>query len=594
MWTVSEMSSSATHALDYNQSQMSGLMTLVIYSYIHLFITSVQSNALSDTVVGCPEACFCVSSGSPGGDTVVNCSSRGFKSVPASVPEGTVEIDMSANPDMTKLTFHEVKPPSLRKLRRLIVRSCHLREISADVFNGELLPSLDILDLSHNDIEKMPIASDHTYAETSLSKLFLGRNKIRFITDVHLNLYPRIRRLNLDNNLIASINNDSFSSFSHNNATRRVSTLETLSMRRNRIANIESGAFMEMALLKRLDLSRNRLSSVGARTFAGLANLRHLDLSGNQLRLVEDDSFRTLASLHHLDVSRNRLPWIPRGLPMLDWFDISHNAVRNVSADQQADLYPQEVVNLAHNPLHCDCHMLWLKELFDSREYLLRLKVIDLARADFVPTCSTPASLASRPWDSLEDDVFVCKNDGGDTGSSTSGATSPADVLRVSLGTVRDTTVEIAWTVGSHEIPFSTVFVQHYVFGQRAATVKHVQISATLRQYTLRRLRPATSYMVCVVPHLGGAVDGNSVTPFSFDHCVEVATKEASVPRELPSHTSLFSCYVCSMLITVACVLGCIGGAAMIFGVVCGDDKEKAEVDEYACDSAHVGKQHAE
>ncbi|KAK2171112.1 hypothetical protein NP493_1101g00050 [Ridgeia piscesae] len=587
------MSTSATHMLDYNQSQMSGLMTLVIYSYIHLFITSFQSNALSDTVVGCPEACFCVSSGPPEGGTVVNCSSRGFKSVPTSVPEGTVEIDMSANLDMTKLTFHEVKPPLLRKLRRLIVRTCHLRQISADVFSGELLPSLDILDLSHNDIEKMPIASDHTYAETSLSMLFLRRNKIRFISDVHLNLYPRIRRLNLDNNLIVSINNASFRSLFHN-ATRRVSTLETLSIRRNRIANIESGAFREMALLKRLDLSRNRLSSVGARTFAGLANLRHLDLSGNQLGLVEDDSFRTLSTLHHLDVSRNRLPWIPRGLPMLDWFDISHNAVRNVSDDQQADLYPLEVVNLAHNPLHCDCHMLWLKELFDSREYLLRLKVIDLARADFVPTCSTPDSLASQPWDSLEDDVFVCRNDGGDGGSGTSGATSPADVLRVSLGAVRDTTVEIAWTVVSREIPFSTVIVQHYVFGQRAATVRHVQISATLRQYTLRRLRPATSYMVCVVPHLGGAVDGKSVTPFSFDHCVEVATKEASVPREQPSHTSLFSCYVCSMLITVACVLGCIGGAAMIFGVVCGDDSEKAEVDEYAYDSAHVGKQHAE
>ena len=48
-------------------------------------------------------------------------------------------------------------------------------------------------------------------------------------------------------------------------------------------------------------------------------------------------------------------------------------------------------------------------------------------------------------------------------------------------------------------------------------------------------------YMVCVMPHLGGAVDGTSVMPFLFDHCVEVATKEASLPRELPSHTSLFS-----------------------------------------------------
>ena len=128
---------------------------------------------------------------------------------------------------MTKLTLHEVKPPSLRKLRGLIVRTCPVRQISADVF--KLLPSLGILDLSRNGIEKMPVASDHTYADTSLPMLFLHRNEIRFISDVHLNLYLRVRLLNLDNNLMVSINNDSFTSAAHN-VTRRISTLETLSI----------------------------------------------------------------------------------------------------------------------------------------------------------------------------------------------------------------------------------------------------------------------------------------------------------------------------------------------------------------------------
>ena len=121
-------------------------MTLVMYRNIHIFITSVRSNVLSDTVVGRPAACF-VSVLVRQMATLVNCSSRGYKS---SVPEGTGEIDMSAYPDMTMLTFHDVKPPSLRKLRLLIVRTCHLRQIGADVFSGELLPGLDILKFSHN------------------------------------------------------------------------------------------------------------------------------------------------------------------------------------------------------------------------------------------------------------------------------------------------------------------------------------------------------------------------------------------------------------------------------------------------------------
>ncbi|KAI0212659.1 hypothetical protein LSAT2_002400 [Lamellibrachia satsuma] len=587
--------SSAMSVIHYRRvlitSHISGLTMVMLFVFVHIFISSVQSSVLTDKTVGCPEACSCVSVRPPDVSIVVNCSHSGLVSVPVSIPEGTMELDISANPDITKLTFVKVKLSSLHKLRRLIVRSCHLGQISADVFSRERLPRLDILDLSHNDIEKMPVPPDHTFAQTSLSTLLLSRNKIRSITDIQLKLYPFLLQLNVDNNLIVTLNNGSFSPMT-NSGIGRVLALETLSMRHNRIAHIDSGVFKQMTLLKRLDLSRNRLSSIDANVFAGLTNLQHLDLSANQLRLVQGDAFSSLASLHHLDLSRNKLPWIPRGLPMLDWFDISHNAVRNVSEDQQADLYPLEVMNLAHNPLHCDCHMLWLKELFDSREYLLRLKVIDVDPADFVPTCATPDSIASESWELLGDDVFVCRDDGG--AESTAGATSPTDLLHVRLGAVSDTTVEIHWSIESHTSPFNTVVIQHYVFGLRAATFKHVQISATLRQYMLRRLRPATSYMVCVVPNLGGAVDGNNVTPFSFSHCAEVTTKEAVVTQELPSHTSLFSCYVCSMMVTIACVLCCIGGAAMIFGVAYSDDTEESDVDEHACNVGHANKQHTE
>ena len=528
--------------------------------------TAAQSN---EVTVGCPTACSCVSDGQPDSGVVVNCSNVGFASVPVNIPRDTVELDISSNPGITELTVDTVEPSSLRNLRRLTARSCQLTLVNVDVFNRELLPRLDTLDLSHNDIEKMSISSDDAYVQTSLSQLILSRNKIRYVTDVQLKFYPDLRHLDLDDNLIATVSNRSFCQTTNScniSTGQALMLLETLSMRGNRITHIDSGVFKNMSSLKRLDLSKNRLSNIDADMFSGLVNLQQLELSTNQLILIGDDAFRSLASLHRLDLSRNKLPRIPRGLPMLDWLDMSHNAVCNVSEDQQADLYPVEVVNLAGNPLHCDCRMLWLKELFDSREYLLRLKVVDADPADFVPVCATPPALTSRSWDLLSDDLFVCSD--GDEDSTTSGgtATTTTELLQVRLGAVTDQTVDISWSI---ESPVKTVVIQHYVFGLRTATVKHVQVGATLRQYTLRRLRPGTSYMVCVVPILGDVgFDGSNVTPLSFDHCVEVATKDAVVPLELPSQSSMFGCYVCGMMVTVACVLGCIGIAAMLFGVV--------------------------
>ena len=528
--------------------------------------TAAQSNEVVDDPVGCPTACSCVRGGQADSGVVVNCSNVGFASVPVSIPRDTVQLDISSNPGITELTLDTVKPSSLRKLRRLTVRSCQLRLANVDVFNRELLPSLDTLDLSHNDVEKMSISSDDAHAQTSLSELILSHNKIRHIADAQLKFYPHLRHLNLDNNLIATISNDSFCKMINSSNARTgqaLMLLEMLSIRGNRIVHIDSGAFKHLPSLKRLDLSNNRLSNIDTNVFDGLANLQQLDVSSNRLRLIADDVFRSLVSLHRLELSRNKLSRIPCGLPMLDWFDMSHNAVRNVSEAQQADLYPVEVVNMAGNPLHCDCRMLWLKELFDSREYLLRLKVVDADPVDFVPVCASPPALTSRSWDQLSDDLFVCSDDDED---STPGGTPTAELLQVRLGAVTDKTVDISWSV---ESPVKTVVIQHYVFGLRAATVKHVEVGATLRQYTLRRLRPGTSYMMCVVPILGGVgFDGSNVTPLSFDHCVEVATKDAVVPLELPSQSSMFGCYVCGMMVTVACVLGCIGIAAMLFGVV--------------------------
>jgi len=111
-------------------------------------------------------------------------------------------------------------------------------------------------------------------------------------------------------------------------------SLESLSLRGNRISFIEKDAFAHMKKLKTLDLGGNRLEILSVEhlpllshlylnnnsftslrniQLSGLVSLQVLNLDRNELREIDDSSFRSLLTstqLGSISLVKNEISWI--------------------------------------------------------------------------------------------------------------------------------------------------------------------------------------------------------------------------------------------------------------------------------------------
>ncbi|KAL9968993.1 hypothetical protein ACROYT_G021147 [Oculina patagonica] len=115
-------------------------------------------------------------------------------------------------------------------------------------------------------------------------------------------------------------------------------TATKLSLQRNKISNLPTGAFRHMAALKVLDLQLNEISSISLDAFADLKGLHTLNLQNNRIQNLTADIFSpllalqtlnvkdnqiqnltaeifsSLMALRVLDLSSNKIPYLPTGL----------------------------------------------------------------------------------------------------------------------------------------------------------------------------------------------------------------------------------------------------------------------------------------
>ncbi|XP_063918145.1 leucine-rich repeat-containing protein 4C-like [Zophobas morio] len=133
------------------------------------------------------------------------------------------------------------------------------------------------------------------------------------------------------------------------NAFGSLQTLRSLGLQKcvthDAVLNM-TGPNAEIPSLISLTLSSNDISELSGSSFAGVKNLKVLYISGSKIKSIEQGAFDP-PMLERLDISSNELTTLPKNLFR----------------------YVRGGITIVNNKWHCDCDLVWLKDMFHYYPY---------------------------------------------------------------------------------------------------------------------------------------------------------------------------------------------------------------------------------
>ncbi|KAL8612219.1 hypothetical protein ACOMHN_028916 [Nucella lapillus] len=500
----------------------------------------------------CPADCQC-------DHTTIDCSHSQLTTVPSIRPQSSaLVVNLSSN-SLTSLDDLHNFPVAQTSLDLSFNR---ISSIPINTFSGEQFLDLHSLNLTSN------LLSDTLFVlPSSLQVLKLSRNEIRQFCVERLKGLAELRVLHLEGNDLTTLACDEKSSEESEKVDKRSAGLcsflplphiTEVWLQGNKLTSLDPGLLDCFHNARLLSLANNSIQTLPPKIFQKFHRLRYLDLSGNRLTSVAQGMFVPMPGLKFLSLAHNRLTEVPGALPMMEWLDLSHNAIVSVPEAHKADLYPQEVFLIGGNPLHCVCDLLWLKELYDTREYLL--KFVDVQRKKFIPVCASPPHIRGDSWEVLGDQAFGCK---GNEETNKPVPTDPGpstvrlDELSVKVRDVGMTHIRLDWDSVRvlREKPAESretrkVFISCHPFGRKQEK-KTAIVQLTLGSHRLRGLQPSTAYVVCV--SLAASTSGAEPQFVSRNDCMEVVTKEDEESELRDIYMRISVVMVVSGLLVIKC-----------------------------------------
>ncbi|XP_016133422.1 relaxin receptor 2a [Sinocyclocheilus grahami] len=131
---------------------------------------------------------------------------------------------------------------------------------------------------------------------SNVTWLSLKNNRIRNLDDYIFSKYTQLQRLFLQNNKIQMVSSRAFSG---------LYTLEKLFLSQNHITYLGPGVFRDLHKLDWLVLDHNPLKSATCDTFIGLRSLTFLDFAENHVELLNYSTLKTCTELTVLNISHN-------------------------------------------------------------------------------------------------------------------------------------------------------------------------------------------------------------------------------------------------------------------------------------------------
>ncbi|XP_048520977.1 chaoptin isoform X2 [Dendroctonus ponderosae] len=161
--------------------------------------------------------------------------------------------------------------------------------------------SLEQLHLAHafsSSVTSIP--GDGIKVLNNLEYLDLSNNKFRIMEENSFHFLGKLRKLELQDNIIETIHKGTFQSDIHSN-------LEQIYLSFNTLKSISQHTFVHLPKLEQLHIDDNKLETLERRSFMNLERLKRLNLKGNKLATISYEAFQNLPELEHLDMSYNKI-----------------------------------------------------------------------------------------------------------------------------------------------------------------------------------------------------------------------------------------------------------------------------------------------
>ncbi|KAF7705290.1 chondroadherin-like b [Silurus meridionalis] len=307
--------------------------------------------------VKCPENCACESE-----NHHASCEKQGHTKVPRGFSPDTRLLDLRDN------HFHYIASnsfPGLTEVISIHLQRCKIHEVEDGAFSG--LKGLVYLYLSENDLTSL---SPNVFKGLpQLTYLHLEKNRFNQFPKGAFTLLPGLLTLHLENNAITKLETGILTG---------AEKLRSLFLTSNEITNISPGVFNPASDLATLHLGNNKLKQVPTNAFSMTSSLTELYLSHNPIRWIGAKAFLPVAtSLKHLylnnmsleKMSKDSLAGLGSGLQSLL---LEGNQLEDVP--DFSPLTGLEVINLAENPLLCDCPLLPLRNWLEMVNLKVRAK----------------------------------------------------------------------------------------------------------------------------------------------------------------------------------------------------------------------------
>ncbi|XP_075042417.1 leucine-rich repeat-containing protein 52-like [Mixophyes fleayi] len=176
----------------------------------------------------------------------------------------------------------------------------------------------------------------------------------------------------------------------------------TMLLAYNKVTALKTLSFHKYPRLKHLELQNNIISNIDSQAFQHLQNLSYLDLSSNQLTTLKPEVFRPLSRLTTLNLGNNRIVRLPGGvldhLINLRILYLHNNALPGLRVDVLYKLPVLEQLRLDGNPWVCTCQIQYLLSwMIDNAE-----KINEKERT----LCGVPKYLDQYPVMEIERESF--------------------------------------------------------------------------------------------------------------------------------------------------------------------------------------------